>query len=441
MLRRKVSDKLSKWKAGKNKKSLIISGARQVGKTYIVRKFGKESYKSFIELNFLENPQLTSIFSESLNAGTILNSIRLYLPGTEIIEGDTLLFLDEIQECPNAITALKFLTQKNGIDVIATGSVLGMAYNRATSFPVGYVEYLDMYALDFREFLWSRGIGDDLIDDLKACFLNRTVVPSAIHEKMLAFLKEYMVVGGMPEAVMAFNENEDLQAADRVQRTIYRDYLSDIARFAEPADKLKAESCYKAIPLQLGKENHKFQYGTVEKKGTARKFESSVDWLISAGMAYSVNNVSFVEYPLNAHVIENNFRIYPSDIGLLICTYGFEIKRALLRDSADETTDELMLKTAKGGIYEALIADILIKNGHDKLYFYRNEPGTVEMEFFIENEDGVIPLEVKAGRKPGKSLTNLLKKEDIKYGYKLANQNIGVADKRITMPLYMSMFL
>lgn len=441
MLRRKVIDKLRNWKEGRDKKSLIISGARQVGKTYIVRKFGKESYRSFIELNFLENPQLMNIFSGSLSFKTILSNLRLYMPEVEIVEGDTLLFFDEIQECPNAITALKFLTQKKGIDVIATGSALGMAYNRTTSFPVGYVEYLDMYALDFREFLWSRGVGDDLIDELRDYFLNKTVVPSAIHEKMLTFLREYLVIGGMPEAVNAFNVNEDFQAADRVQRTIYRDYLSDIARFAEPADKLKAESCYRAIPLQLGKENHKFQYGIVEKNGTARKFVSSVDWLISAGMAYAVNNVSFVEYPLNAHVMENNFRIYPSDIGLLICTYGFEIKRALLRDTAYETVDELILKTAKGGIYEALIADILIKNGHDKLFFYRNEPGTVEMEFFIENEDGVIPLEVKAGRTPGKSLTSLLKKEDIKYGYKLACQNIGVAEKKITMPLYLAMFL
>ena len=441
MLRRKVSDKLREWKNEQDKKSLIISGARQVGKTFIVREFGKENYKSFIELNFLENPQLINIFSESLSGRAILNGIRLYLPEAKIIEGDTLLFLDEIQECPNAITALKFLTQKEGIDVIATGSALGMAYNRATSFPVGYVEYLDMYALDFREFLWSRGIGDDLIDDLRGYFLNKTVVPLAIHDKMLTFLKEYLVIGGMPEAVNAFNNNDDFKAADTVQRSIYRDYLADIARFAEPADKLKAERCYRAIPLQLGKDNHKFQYGTVEKKGTARKFESSVDWLISANMAYAVNNVSFIEYPLNAHLTENNFRIYPSDIGLLICTYVFNIKRALLRDAAYETADELILKTAKGGIYEALIADILIKNGHNKLYFYRNEPGTVEMEFFIENEDGVIPLEVKAGRKPGKSLANILKKEDIKYGYKLAYQNIGVADKKITMPLYMTMFL
>ena len=188
-----------------NKKSLIISGARQVGKTFIVREFAKENYKSFIELNFLENPQLINIFSESLSVRTILNGIRLYMPETEIIEGDTLLFLDEIQECPNAITSLKFLTQKEGIDVIATGSALGMAYNRTTSFPVGYVEYLDMYALDFREFLWSRGIGDDLIDDLRSYFLNRTLVPSAIHEKMMTFLKEYLVIGGMPEAVNAFN--------------------------------------------------------------------------------------------------------------------------------------------------------------------------------------------------------------------------------------------
>lgn len=441
MLRRKANEKLLEWKSKESRKSLIISGARQIGKTYIVRDFGKKNYSSFIELNFLENPQYNGIFSENLSASAIINGIRLYMPESEIIDGDTLLFLDEIQECPNAITSLKFLSQHSGIDVIATGSALGMVYNRVTSFPVGYVEYLDMYALDLREFLWSQGVDDVLIDTLNDNFINKKPVPDAIHKRMLALLTDYLVLGGMPEVINAFNRERDYRKADSVQRSIYRDYLADIARFAEPSDKLKAESCYRSIPKQLGKENHKFQYGAVEKKSTARKYESSLDWLVSANMAYSVNNVSFVEYPLLSHEIQSNFRIYPSDIGLLICTYDFSIKRALLQDIMDDPADNLIIKTAKGGIYEALVADILIKNGYSKLYFYRNEPGTIEIEFFIENEDGVIPIEVKAGRKPGKSLSNVLKKADIRYGYKLASQNVGISEKKITLPLYMAMFI
>ena len=239
-----------------------------------------------------------------------------------------------------------------------------------------------------------------------------------------------------------FFPEQDYPAADEVQRRIYRDYLADIARFAAPDVRIKAESCYRSIPIQLSKENHKFQYSVVEKKGTARKFESSLDWLANANMVSVVTNVGFVEYPLKAHVLENNTRIYPNDIGLLMAAYGYELKKALIEDEAlDGQPGNIILRTAKGGLYEALIAEMLMKAGHRELFFYRNEPGTVEMEFLLENADGVIPVEVKAGKKTSRSLANLLKKEDIPYGYKLSSQNIGVSGKMITLPLYMALFL
>lgn len=441
MLKRKKMEQLIRWKNKTKRKALIVNGARQVGKTYIVRAFAKEQYKAFIELNFLEIPQLKEIFSGDLSSDSILTGIKLSFPGIKIINKDTLIFLDEIQECPNAITALKFLAADERIDVIASGSALGMVYNRVTSFPVGSVEYVDMAALDFREFLWAIGIDEDTINEVKKYYDGLMEVPEAIHNKMFTYLKQYMVIGGMPEVVNEFVNGNDYYEADQIQRRIYRDYLADIARYAEPNIKLKAEACYKSIPAQLVKENHKFQYSIVEKKGTARKFETSVDWLLSAKLAVQVNNVSYVEYPLAAHVIDNNARLYPGDIGLLICTYDFNVKKALLADVFDGDTDSLILRTAKGGMYEALVADILSKSGHENIYFYRNEVGTAELEFLIEGIDGVIPIEVKAGKSRTKTLNNILKKEDISKGYKLAAQNVGVDGKKITLPLYMVMFL
>lgn len=441
MLKRKSMAQLIDWKTSGQRKALIISGARQVGKTFIVRAFGEEKYESYIELNFLENPELKDIFEGRLSSEVILTGIKLNFPGKKIIDGSTLIFLDEIQECPNAIAALKFLAADDRINVIASGSALGMVYNRVTSFPVGSVDYIDMTALDFREFLWAIGIQDDTINLVQTYFNELKEVPEAINKQMMAYLRQYMVVGGMPEVVNTFVECNDYYEADKVQRRIYRDYLADIARYAESGIKIKAESCYKSIPLQLNKDNHKFQYSLVEKKGTARKFDSSVDWILNANMAIAVNNVSFIEYPLKSHVIDNNIRIYPSDIGLLVCTYDFSLKKMLLSDSIDEHTQNIVLKTAKGGLYEALIADMLTKNGHKELFFYRNESGTAELEFLIEGSDGVIPIEVKAGRSRTKTLNNILKKDDIKQGFKLSAQNIGIADKKVTLPLYMAMFI
>lgn len=443
MLRRKIQQKLEEWKAKRNDKCLIIAGARQVGKTFIVRQFANEKYSSFIELNFIEKPGLSFIFRDSLNADHILAGIQLYFPESKIIPGDTLILLDEIQECTNAITALKFLAGDSRFDVIATGSLLGLNYKGNTSYPVGSVDYLDMYALDFEEFLWASGISEETISLLRRCFEEKTAVPYGIHKKMMEYLRRYMVIGGMPEVVNEFAGGNDYAAADAAQRRIYRDYLADIARYADPNIKIKAEKCFRSIPLQLSKENHKFQYSVVEHKGNAKKFGSSLDWIINANMAFPVLNVSKVEYPLSAYALDDNLRLYNTDIGLLVCTYDYSLKRALLEDDDffDQALSNPVLKTAKGGLYEALVAEMLKKNGHSDIYFFRNEQGTVEIEYLFDSPDGIVPVEVKAGRNKTKSLNSVLKKEEIRFGYKLADQNVGVKDKKVTLPLYMAMFL
>ncbi len=441
ILKRKGMQVLREWRQNPGRKSLIVSGARQTGKTFLIRLFAKEYYDALYELNFLEDRSLKDVFSGALDADTILTNLRLFFPQTSYSPGKTLLFLDEVQECPEAITALKFLSGDPRFDVVASGSALGMAYKQVSSFPVGYVEYYDMFALDFEEFLWALQIDPSVILSLRTYFDSRTAVPKAIHDKMLDLLRRYMVVGGMPEIVAAFAETGDYSVADRLQRQIYRAYISDIAHYAPPQVRIKAERCYTSIPDQLSKENHKFQYKVVEERGTARKFETSIDWLVNAYVSVPVLNVSAIEYPLKAYAKEDNFRLYMNDIGLLTGTYPFELKRALLEDRAlEDEPANFTLRVAKGGLYEALVADLLIKKGYS-LYFYRNESGSVEIEFLLERNDGIIPVEVKAGRSSTASLNRVLESGQVPYGYKLASQNCGTAGKKITLPLYMLLFL
>ncbi|MBR6890430.1 MAG: ATP-binding protein [Clostridia bacterium] len=441
MLKRKAIDLLSQWKARDDRKPLIVEGARQVGKTFAVRAFAADAYASVYELNFLENAGLRHIFEGSLSANDVLAGIRLNFPETAYRPGNTLIFLDEVQACPQAVTALKFLAGDARFDVIASGSALGMLHGQVSSWPVGQVEYLHMHALDFEEFLWAAGVDGEINDTVRAYRMGEAQIPWAIHEAMMKYLRQYLVIGGMPDVLNAFFPERDYVAADAVQRRIYRDYVADIAHYAEPEIRLKAQKCWQSIPLQLTKENHKFQYAAVEHRGTAKKFGASVDWLLGAGMAGRLVNVSKVEYPLKAFELENQFRLYPTDIGLLICTYDFSLKRALLAEDGDMTqTESIVLKTAKGGIYEALAAEMLWKRGMEDLHFYRNTPGTVEIEFLLEGADGVIPVEVKVGNNRARSLNAILQDGNIVRGYKFADQNSGVAGKKITLPVYMLMF-
>ena len=441
MLKRKVMNDLLNWKAEDGKKCLMIRGARQVGKTYIARKLG-EQYNSFIELNFIEQPGLKKIFSGNLDVKTLLLNISAELLDAELIPGDTLILLDEIQECQEALTSLKFWTQDGRFDVIATGSTLGIDYKSENSFPVGYVKTLELSALDFEEFLWAKGLKDQVLAAVKDCLDTRTEVPALLHDNMLHLLKEYMIVGGMPEVVNTYITTNDLRKTDEVQGQIYGDYMDNIAHYAPPDIRIRTERCYRSIPFQLSKENHKFQYKVVEKGSTGTKYETCLDWLKKAHLISAVYNISAVGFPLDSFRQEDNFRIYPTDIGLLMAAYPFFVKGALLEDNQlEESPNNLTIGSAKGGIYEALAADMLYKRGYRDLVFLKDQKSTREIEFFITNDDGIIPVEIKAGRNKANSLGRLLENPLVPYGYKLSSQNVGVAGKRITLPLYMLMFL
>ena len=430
MLRRKIYDKLLAWKKRTGKKdAILLRGVRQCGKTYIVREFGKREYKNFIEINFIERPDMQAVFSGNLDVDNMVQQIKLSMPGCQFIPGETLLFLDEIQDVPNARTSLKFWTQDGRFDCIASGSLLGIDYKNEVSIPVGYEQQLIMRTLDFEEFLWALGVEVKLKEMLAPYVDGTKRVPEAMHNSLNKYLQEYMVVGGLPEVVDTYIATKDFYQVHLLQEKILRDYQDDIAKYALNQDKIKAKQCFLSIPRQLSKENHKFQYSVVEKKATARKFTSSLDWLHNAGLIDFAYNVNSPWFPLKAYVKEDQFRVYLCDIGLLVAMYGYQLKIALLSDALEGP--------AKGGIYESLVADILAKRG-EELYYYKKEDSTLEIEFILERDCKLVPVEVKARKGSTRSLNELLKMDNIERGYKLTAQNTGVVEKKITLPLYMA---
>lgn len=430
MLPRKIYDKLLAWKNSAGKKdAVLLRGVRQCGKTYIVREFGKREYKNFIEINFIERPDMQAVFSGNLDVDSMVQQIKLSMPGCQFIPGETLLFMDEIQDAPNARTSLKFWIQDGRFDCIASGSLLGIDYKNEVSIPVGYEQQLIMRTLDFEEFLWALGVEVNLKEMLAPYIDGVKRVPEAMHNSLNKYLQEYMVVGGLPEVVDTYIATKDFYQVHLLQEKILRDYQDDIAKYALNQDKIKAKQCFLSIPRQLSKENHKFQYSVVEKKATARKFTSSLDWLHNAGLIDFAYNVNSPWFPLKAYVKEDQFRVYLCDIGLLVAMYGYQLKIALLSDALEGPV--------KGGIYESLVADILAKRG-EELYYYKKEDSTLEIEFILERDCKLVPVEVKARKGSTRSLNELLKMDNIERGYKLTAQNTGVVEKKITLPLYMA---
>ena len=432
MLKRKIYQTLLDWKNTKHNECLLIKGARQVGKSFIIREFGRKNYQSFIELNFYQHPEYISIFDGDLTPDEIYKRISLQLLGVKFIEGETLIFLDEIQHCPNARTAIKFLAQDNRYDVISSGSLLGLHYKEIVSIPVGYEKQIDMYALDFEEFLWAYGYDDIAIKNLKEYFLSKEKIPHAIHDKFQQIVREYLVVGGMPDVVNVFFETQNFQAVHQKQIDILREYEEDIKKYAKTTDRQKIKDCYYSIPRQLAKEYTKFQYSTVSPRSTAKKYENALEWLDDAGMIRCVYNVSTPQLPLRAYEKQNEFKVYATDIGLTTALFGFETQAALVQD--------ILKGPAKGGIYENLIFDMLIKRGAD-LHYIKKENSTQEIEFLMEQNCSIIPIEVKSKKGETHSLNEFLKEWNPPYSYKLTSTNIGEVENKITLPHYMAMFI
>lgn len=438
MLKRKAYQKLLEWKNAHHHNCLMVQGARQVGKTYLVREFGKKEYKSFVEINFIKNPELKLIFNDNLDPETIYKKMTAMINGVNLIKGNTLIFLDEIQACGNARTALKFLAEDGRFDVITSGSLLGLTYGEdddentevPLSVPTGYEMFLMMYSLDFEEFLWAEGY-ENSVPYLKEFFDKKEKVPSVLNDKFETLFREYMVVGGMPEVVSDYVENHDFTRVSAIQEKILENYRFDIAKHAKGAEKIKVRKCYDAIPKQLAKELTKFQYSTVEKGQTSKKYGGSVQWLKDSNLVNPCYNIHEPYLPLIANAYDEQFKLYINDTGLLCAMYGFEVKKAILENT--------IKGNAKGGIYENIIAEMLVKKGH-KLYYYKPDDSN-ELEFLIEKNASVIPVEVKAGNTATKSLNRFIESYKPFIAYKLIDGNVGVDGVRLTLPHYMVMFI
>ncbi|MDR2712335.1 MAG: AAA family ATPase, partial [Clostridiales bacterium] len=284
MLERKIEKKLFEWKNSHNKKCLLVKGARQVGKTFSIEKFCKENYQNYVYLNFDISDEYKKIFAGELDVETLIMQISLRIKGAKLVPKETVIFLDEIQNCPRARTALKFLAIDGRFDIIASGSLFGINYKEVPSFPVGYVNHLEMHSLDFEEFCWASGLAAEGLGYIKEFFTKKEAVPAASHNRMMELFKQYIVVGGMPAVVATFVNTHNFADVLEVQREIIEDYLDDIAKYAEGSEKAKARACFLSIPKNLAKDHKKFQYSVVQKGGSARKFGGSLMWLYGAGI-------------------------------------------------------------------------------------------------------------------------------------------------------------
>ncbi len=353
MLKRKAYKELLGWKNTHKNDCLMVKGERQVGKTYLIREFGKTEYTSFIEINFIKNQELKQIFNGSLDAESIYKRLTAMISGARLIKNNTLIFLDEIQACGNARTALKFLAEDGRFDVISSGSLLGLSCGEDAdenteepeSVPTGYETFLTMYSLDFEEFLWAEGY-ENAIPYLKEFFVQRKKVPSALNEKYETLFREYMVVGGMPEVVADYAKNADFTKVSALQKKILENYRFDISKHAKGAEKTKVRRCYDAVPKQLAKEITKFQYSTVEKGQTSKKYGGSVQWLKDSNIANPYYNVHEPYLPLMANANENQFKLYINDTGLLCAMHGFETKKAILENEIKRTQEVAYTKTS-----------------------------------------------------------------------------------------------
>ena len=435
MLRRKIESVLTEWKNSEFKKTLVIKGIRQCGKTYIVQKFAKENYENVVYMNFILEPDKKLAFTGNIDIDTILLNLSALIPGSRFVKGKTCIILDEIQECREARTALKSFQIDGSFDVIATGSLLGVrGYGKSDndiqdSVPVGYETVVEMYPLDFEEFLWANGIDEKVIDAVKSCFEKESVVPDGIHKVMMELLYRYVIVGGLPEVVNTFLETKNIELTYKVQRNILSEYEEDMVKYADDADKSRIRECFESIPRQLAKENKKFQYSVVRKGGRSSQYIGSIQWLEDAGIVKRCYNTQITELPLEGNSINDCFKLYTSDIGLLVAMLDYGTQADILKGN---------LLGYKGAIFENLMADFLCKSGQ-KLYYFQKDSG-LELDFLVRYQGECVALEVKAKSGKAKSLRTVLNNKNIYHinnAIKLGRYNVGREKEVFTIPLYM----
>lgn len=434
MLRRKITEKLLKWKYEKDRLPLVIKGCRQCGKTRAVLEFAKENYEHVVYMNFFENANYGAIFKDSLEVDFLTMMITAQINDAVFEAGKTVIILDEIQECSEARTALKFFKLDGRYDVIATGSLLGVSrYGQPKSVPVGYETVVNMVPMDFEEFLWANGIDEKLITVLKECIEKERAVPAALHTRLRELLLQYVVIGGMPAVVQNFVDNHNMAKVLQMQRDIVMSYEDDMMKYAPDRDKVRIRKCFRSIPKQLAKENKKFQYSVIERGARSKEYNSSLSWIEDAGILHHCYNLSIPELPLDGNAEEDTFKVYMADTGLFI---------SMLEDGTQADVLQGNLLGYKGAIIENLVADFFGKMGR-KLYYFHKNTG-LEIDFVIRYKGKAALVEVKASNGNTKSMKQVLYNHDkyhVDQALKLADAQVGRNGNVLTLPLYMGAFL
>lgn len=426
-MKRRIIDQLVQWKNKPGRMPLILNGARQVGKTYILKEFAFAHFNKFVYINLETNTHVNSYFDGDINPIHIVQYLET-VSDIRIIPDETLIILDEIQSCSRALLSLKaFCEEAPQYYIVAAGSVLGVAVNREKySYPVGKVDELSMFPMDFEEFLWAMNrtaLGQDILNH----FNQNKTMPNALHNEALELYKRFLIVGGMPAAVQEFIDTSSFLTVKDVQGRVLNEYIADMAKYANPATTVKIRACYNSIPAQLAKENVKFQYKTVQRGGTATIFGESIEWLVYAGIALKCQKTSHGYMPVSAYTDLSDFKLYMGDTGMLTMKSGMATQTIL----SPVEEDNMFL----GMISENYVAQALVCNGF-QMFYWKNE-NTAELDFVIQIAGEVIPVEVKKGRRTkSASLNMFMKQYNCRYAIRISGKNFGFENKIKSVPLY-----
>lgn len=435
MLRRKIDDFLMKWKSANDRKPLIVKGARQIGKTFSINAFARSNYQNVVSINFILEKKYQRIFDDGYDVDSIVKNISFFNPSFKFVPGQTLIFFDEIQACPDCATSLKSFQIDGRFDVICSGSLMGINYQEIESNSVGYKEDYEMHSLDFEEFLWAKGYSEATINELLVKMENVIPLSSIEMDVFSNLFCDYMMLGGMPAVVNSYVTKGNFSGTLNMQQQLLADYEEDITKYAQGLDKGRIKNIYSHISVFLAQENKKFQISKVSHGARSREYAGVVEWLADAGIVNVCYCLEQPSLPLRGNYNPRSFKLYYRDTGLLIASLDEEAQQDLRANRN--------FGTYKGAIYENIIADMLVKQGYE-LYYYKNEKSTVEMDFFVRDADSLVPVEVKANDGATASLNNLIKSEaypDVKYGIKFCHKNIGFNGQFFTLPYFLTFLL
>lgn len=434
-LKRKIDIFLKEWKSNPDKMPLIIKGARQIGKTESIRNFARENYKNTVEINFALETKYRTITENGFDVESVIKNISRIDPSKKFIPHETLIFFDELQDFPQIAAALKFFNQDKHFDVVCSGSMLGLNYQKIESNSVGNKTDYEMQSIDFEEFLWAKGYDSNIADELLENLFNLTPFSTTEMSVFQGMFLDYCILGGMPAIVKSYIENRTFEGTLNLQKALISDYKEDFRKYVEGLDQTRLLNVFNHIPVQLARENKKFQISKVASGARFKDYFGCVEWLADAGIINVCRCLNFPELPLKGNYDDMKYKLYFKDTGLLV---------ACLDDEAqDDLRANKNLGVYKGALYENFVGEALSKSGYE-LYYFKKDNSTLEEDFFVRTKKSLVPVEVKSQNGRSRSLSELIKNpryQDITHGIKLCNANIGFENSIFTFPYFCAFLL